>query len=79
MPVLWALTAWGDRWVASKAGPPLRFVHSTCETEFTPTIVCSHCGEPVVAGQVTARPGPGARRGHGTLVLAQRMALKPAR
>src|SRR5689334_22654077 len=30
VPVLMALTAWGDRWVAPSAGPPVRFQHRAC-------------------------------------------------
>ena len=30
VPILIALTAWGDRWATPPAGQPLRFTHTTC-------------------------------------------------
>jgi DNA-binding HxlR family transcriptional regulator len=70
-PVLMALTAWGDRWATPEAGPPLLFEHRRCGHQFTPTISCDACGQAVDPAEVTAVPGPGARRGPGTQVLAQ--------
>ena len=70
-PVLMALTAWGDRWATPEGGPPLLFEHRRCGHRFTPAVSCSACGEPVDPAEVTAVPGPGARRGPGTQVLAQ--------
>ena len=68
MPVLMALTAWGDRWAATGDGPPMLFRHRghAC----TLTVSCATCGEPVRPGEVTVVPGPGARKGPGTSLLA---------
>ena len=74
VPVLLALTAWGDRWATPQGGPPLVFRHRSCGHTFTPTVSCSACGEPLARGEVEARPGPGARTGPGTAVLAQVLA-----
>ena len=71
MPVLVALTAWGDRWATPEGGPPLVFRHRACGHHFTPTVSCGTCGQPLRPGDVEALPGPGARTGPGTAVLAQ--------
>ena len=70
VPVLLALTAWGDRWAGTGDGPPLVLRHKACGQAFTPTVTCDACGEPVRSGDVAATPGPGARTGPGTAVLA---------
>jgi DNA-binding HxlR family transcriptional regulator len=70
VPVLMALTAWGDRWQAPEGGPPLRFEHRSCGRRFTPTVCCSACGEAVHADDVEVRGGPGRRVGPGTTLIA---------
>ncbi len=69
-PVLMALMAWGDRWTAGDAGPPMRLRHDSCGEWTTPTITCSECGEPLTADEVTVAPGPGGRVGPGTREIA---------
>ena len=59
-PVLATLMAWGDRHMAPAQGPPRVFVHTTCDHDTTPHLVCDHCGEPVDARTIHVRPGPGA-------------------
>jgi DNA-binding HxlR family transcriptional regulator len=59
-PVLGTLMAWGDRHMARPEGPPRVFVHTTCDHDTTPRVVCDHCGEPLDARTVRVRPGPGA-------------------
>jgi DNA-binding HxlR family transcriptional regulator len=71
VPVLLALTAWGDRWATPEGGPPLLFRHRRCGDQFIPTVSCDACGQPLSRGEVDALPGPGARTGPGTAVLAQ--------
>ena len=70
VPVLQALTAWGDQWASTPDGPPLRLRHDTCGHTFTPTIACDHCDQPVTAQQVAALPGPGGRQAPGTMLIA---------
>ncbi len=41
-PVLIAMLAWGDRWMAGEDGPPLKLTHE-CGHEPDATLVCSHC------------------------------------
>ncbi len=71
VPVLMALTAWGDRWVVPANGPPVQFRHHDCGEIFEPQVTCSHCAEPVTAEHVDVLPGPGGRAGPGTRLMAQ--------
>jgi len=79
VPVLAALTAWGDRWVAPKQGPPVRLQHRTCGEFFTPAVTCSHCGEPVTADDIVTHGGPGGRSGRGTRLVAKVLRERAAR
>lgn len=74
VPVLLALTAWGDRWATPDGGPPLRFRHRGCGSTFTPVIACGECGEPVSKAGVDIMPGPGARNDPGTRLMAEAVA-----
>jgi DNA-binding HxlR family transcriptional regulator len=71
VPVLMALTAWGDRWVAPPQGPPVRFRHHDCGQEFTPEVHCSECSTPIGLDTVDVLPGPGGRAGPGTRLVAK--------
>jgi DNA-binding HxlR family transcriptional regulator len=71
VPVLMALTAWGDRWVAPSQGPPVQFRHHDCGEVFAPEVRCSHCHELVTAEHVDVLPGPGGRAGRGTRLMAK--------
>jgi DNA-binding HxlR family transcriptional regulator len=73
IPVLMALTAWGDRWVTAEDGAPLLFEHVSCESVFTPQVTCSVCTQPVDVDNVTPRLGPGATAGPGTWLLGNRV------
>ena len=66
VPLLMALTAWGDRWVAPAAGPPVRFRHHDCGAEFVPEVHCSECHEPIHHETRRRPPRPGRRAGPGT-------------
>jgi DNA-binding HxlR family transcriptional regulator len=72
--VLLAMVAWGDRWTAGDAGPPLLLRHQACGQLTHAAIRCARCGEPLHAEQVTAEPGPGGGAGAGTRVVAERLA-----
>lgn len=78
VPVLLALTAWGDRWASRESGPPMVFRHRRCGQRFTATVTCGACGEPLRAGEVEALPGPGGRAGPGTRVLGEMLARRAA-
>ena len=57
--VLLAMTAWGDRWTAGDAGPPVLVRHKACGHATSVEPHCAHCGEPMHATDVQIEPGPG--------------------
>jgi DNA-binding HxlR family transcriptional regulator len=73
VPVLMALTAWGDRWTPPPAGVAVRFRHRVCGRTFTPQVRCSGCGEPVRMEDVTPMPGPGSVSAPGTRLVPERL------
>lgn len=61
-PALVALMQWGDRYLADPEGPPMLLTHRDCGA---PLEQHFHCAEGhVISGprEITALPGPGARR-----------------
>ncbi|MGV9818341.1 winged helix-turn-helix transcriptional regulator [Nocardia xishanensis] len=68
-PVLATLIAWGDKWSAGPEGPPVVSVHRACGRHTSGVVVCEECGEPLTAETVYWQPGPGARRGLGTMLV----------
>ncbi|MCU1426740.1 MAG: putative transcriptional regulator [Actinomycetia bacterium] len=70
VPILAALTAWGDRWETPPGGPPVRFRHD--RHRCTPQVACSTCGEPLSAATLVVRPGPGGRAAPGTQLVGDR-------
>ncbi len=71
VPIIAALTAWGDRWVPPPGGPPLRFRHDTCDHRCTPVVSCSHCGDPITADDLDVLPGKGGRVAPGTQLVPE--------
>lgn len=59
-PVIMAIVHWGDVHMAGEEGRPLLHRHTCCGELFDPVMVCSHCGEPLKATEVTVESGPGA-------------------
>lgn len=59
MPVLMALTAWGDRWASPDGRRPVLFQHRQCGHEFTPVVTCDGCGGAIDTAGVEIVPGPG--------------------
>lgn len=59
-PVLMAIVHWGDIHMADERGRPRVHEHRRCGHPFDPVTVCSECGEPLAAREVTVREGPGA-------------------
>ncbi|HWD01398.1 MAG TPA: helix-turn-helix domain-containing protein [Amycolatopsis sp.] len=57
--VLAAMTAWGDRWLATEAGPPITTHHAACGHDTHAEVVCAHCREPLTAEDTRMRRGPG--------------------
>jgi DNA-binding HxlR family transcriptional regulator len=61
-PVMMALVHWGDTHMVDERGRPLLHEHRKCGKLFDPVMVCSECGEPLLAKEVVhTHPGPGAR------------------
>ncbi|HKQ54827.1 MAG TPA: helix-turn-helix domain-containing protein [Methyloceanibacter sp.] len=73
VPVIMALTEWGDRWAQPKEGSPILFTHKTCGHRFRPQVTCPECGEAIRSDTVIARPGPGGAAKRGTMVVAKRL------
>lgn len=63
--VLLAVMAWGDRWAAGDAGPPVLLRHRGCGELTHGELRCAHCGEPLHASEIDVEPGPG-QHGHAT-------------
>jgi len=60
-PIVMSIVHWGDVHMAGKKGRPLLHTHDLCGKDFDPVIVCSECGEPLVAKKVHVHRGPGAK------------------
>lgn len=56
-PAILSLVNWGDRHLAGIEGPPLEHVHKHCGQHMHGVLVCSECGEPLHARDVTVREG----------------------
>jgi DNA-binding HxlR family transcriptional regulator len=57
-PVLSAMITWGDKWLDEGAGGPVSLFHEKCEHDLNAQVVCGHCGDPVVGGEVQFCVGP---------------------
>ncbi len=60
-PVVMSIAHWGDVHMADKKGPPILHHHTTCDHDFDPLMVCSHCHEVLDPREVTIAAGPGAQ------------------
>ena len=56
--VLMVMVAWGDRWLAGEAGPPVLYRHHACGQIGHAELVCSACGQPMRATDIDVLPGP---------------------
>jgi DNA-binding HxlR family transcriptional regulator len=61
-PIIMSIVNWGNVHMVDVRGRPLLHEHKTCGKHFDPVMVCSECGEKVLATQVHVHPGPGAGR-----------------
>lgn len=57
--VLMAMVAWGDRWTAGDAGPPVLYRHRSCGQITHVEPHCAACGEILRSADVDVEPGPG--------------------
>ena len=62
--IMISLMHWGDKWLASTKGPPLRLHHTTCDTDFSARIVCSHCKEKIEMHEMSYKTTTGCRINH---------------
>lgn len=58
--LLMVMTAWGDKWLAGEAGPPVLYRHHACGEISSVDLRCTHCGAPMHATDVDPVAGPGA-------------------
>jgi DNA-binding HxlR family transcriptional regulator len=58
--ILITITAWGDRWTATGAGPPVLLRHRACGHVTHAEVHCAVCGKPMHGADVDVQPGPGA-------------------
>ncbi len=61
-PVILSLVRWGDRWMDGGRGAPVIYKHVPCGHLTQPTMVCSECGEPLLARDITPLAGPGLKK-----------------
>ncbi len=59
-PVVMAIVHWGDIHMVDERGRPMLHEHKRCGKLFDPGLVCSECGEPILAKEVHVHTGPGA-------------------
>jgi DNA-binding HxlR family transcriptional regulator len=57
--VIVTIAGWGDKYLAGKHGPPVERVHRGCGHVATLRLACEHCGAPVTARDMHARPARG--------------------
>lgn len=54
-PIILTLMKWGDRWLATRAGPPLVLHHLPCGRRLDPIVVCDCCDAELDAREVSFR------------------------
>jgi DNA-binding HxlR family transcriptional regulator len=54
--VIATMAGWGDTHMAGKGGPPVERVHRGCGHVAALRLTCEHCGAPVTARDMQARP-----------------------
>ncbi|WP_370328001.1 winged helix-turn-helix transcriptional regulator [Euzebya sp.] len=67
--ILMALMAWGDRWEDLGGPAPVSVLCRSCDTETTPMVACSACGEALRPDRVGVRPNLGQETPRPRLVL----------
>ncbi len=55
-PIILTLMKWGDRWLATRAGPPLVLHHVPCGGRLDPIVVCDCCDAELDPREVAFRP-----------------------
>lgn len=62
-PALLMLSRWGDKYLDDGNGPPVQYLHTTCDHPAAPHVTCSHCGEEIDVRDVRIRQLPGLAEG----------------
>jgi DNA-binding HxlR family transcriptional regulator len=70
-PVLIAMMAWGDKWIAPAGQQPVLMVHQPCGQVTTAVPACSVCQQPLALDELRFLPGPGAQPGPGTAEMGR--------
>jgi DNA-binding HxlR family transcriptional regulator len=63
-PIIMSIVHWGNIHMVDVRGRPLLHEHKSCGKHFDPVMVCSECGEQVLATQVHVHLGPGLGKPH---------------
>jgi DNA-binding HxlR family transcriptional regulator len=58
VPVVLAVTQWGERHLADPADPSPLVEHAGCGGSARATVVCTDCGRPLTPTEVSSRPSP---------------------
>jgi DNA-binding HxlR family transcriptional regulator len=61
-PIIMSIVHWGNIHMVDARGRPMLHEHKACGKLFDPVMICSECGEPLMAKAVHVHPGPGARQ-----------------
>lgn len=59
--IMISLMHWGDKWLATKDGPPLILHHAKCDNDFTADVVCAHCKEKIEMREMSYHFNPDMR------------------
>jgi DNA-binding HxlR family transcriptional regulator len=78
-PIIMSIVNWGNVHMVDARGRPMLHEHKNCGKMFDPVMVCSECGEPVIAKAVRVHPGPGARKAPAAAKTDDAKAKKPVR
>ena len=70
-PVLLALMAWGDKWMAAPGRQPVLVVHTRCGQVTAAVPCCSVCRTPLALEELEFQVGPGAKAGPGTAEMGR--------
>ncbi len=77
-PVLLALMAWGDKWLAAPGAQPVLVVHRTCGQVTAAVPSCSVCRVPLALEDLAFRAGPGGSTGPGTADVGRYLGARAA-
>ncbi|SCL23443.1 DNA-binding transcriptional regulator, HxlR family [Micromonospora pallida] len=58
LPVVLAVTQWGERHLADPADPSRLVEHRECGGSARATVICTDCGRPLAPTEVSSRPSP---------------------